>query len=60
MIVFNTPYGILRWSAYFALRFWRLRLKVSRVSAQSIQDSQDYAHILFGSIFTINEKEITI
>ncbi len=26
-MVFNTRYGFLRWSAYFALRFWRLRLK---------------------------------
>lgn len=33
MMVFNTPYGILRWSAYFAFCFWRLRLKISRIGA---------------------------
>ena len=33
MMVFNTPYGILRWSAYFSLCYWRLRLKISRIGA---------------------------
>lgn len=33
MMVFNASQGILRWSAYFALHFWRLRLKISRIGA---------------------------
>ena len=33
MMVFNTLYGFTRWSAYSALCFWRLRLKISRNSA---------------------------
>ena len=33
MIVFNTRYGFMRWSTYFALCFWRLRLKISRSGA---------------------------
>lgn len=33
MMVFNASHGILRWSAYFALHFWRLRLKISRIGA---------------------------
>lgn len=33
MMVFNTPYGFTRWSAYFSLCFWRLRLKISRIGA---------------------------
>ena len=33
MMVFNTPYGFTRWSAYFSLCFWRMRLKVSRIGA---------------------------
>lgn len=28
MIVFNTRYGFMRWSAYFSLCMWRLRLKI--------------------------------
>lgn len=33
MMVFNASHGILRWSAFFALHFWRLRLKISRIGA---------------------------
>ena len=33
MMVFNTLYGFTRWSAYFALCFWRMRLKISRIGA---------------------------
>lgn len=33
MMVFNTLYGFTRWSAYFALCYWRLRLKISRIGA---------------------------
>ncbi len=33
MIVFNTRYGFMRWAAYFALCFWRLRLKFNRYGA---------------------------
>ena len=33
MMVFNTLYGFTRWSAYFSLCMWRLRLKVSRIGA---------------------------
>jgi len=33
MTVFNASHGILRWSAFFALHFWRLRLKISRIGA---------------------------
>ena len=35
MMVFNASHGILRWSAYFALHFWSLRLKISRIGAVS-------------------------
>lgn len=35
-MVFNIRYGFLRWSVFFALCFWRLRLKTIRVSAWSI------------------------
>lgn len=31
MMEFNTLYGFTRWSVYFALCFWRMRLKVSRI-----------------------------
>lgn len=33
MMVFNTRYGFMRWSAYFALSFWKLRLKFNRFGA---------------------------
>ncbi len=33
MIVFNTRYGFMRWAAYFALCFWRLRLKFNSYCA---------------------------
>ena len=33
MMVFNTPYGFKRWSAYFSLCFWRLRLKFNSLGA---------------------------
>ena len=37
MIAFNTQYGVMRWSSYFALCFWRLRLKINRFCAYPIQ-----------------------
>ncbi|NLL68194.1 MAG: hypothetical protein GX236_10935 [Clostridiaceae bacterium] len=33
MIAINAQHGLMRWSAFFALCFWRLRLKVSRIGA---------------------------
>lgn len=42
MMVFNASHGILRWSAYFALHFWRLRLKSAGL-AHNLHYYKDYA-----------------
>jgi len=33
MIAFNARRGLMRWSAFFSLCFWRLRLKINRIGA---------------------------
>lgn len=45
MIVLNTQHGIMRWSAYFALNFWRLRLKFNRFGAYLIGNDNGYVPI---------------
>ena len=45
MVVLNTPYGILRWSAYFSLSLWRLRLKLNRFGAYLIGYDKGYVPI---------------
>lgn len=45
MMVFNTLYGFTRWSAYFALSFWRLRLKFNRFGAYLVRNVKGYVPI---------------
>lgn len=51
MIVFNTRYGFTRWSAFFALCFWRYRLKLSRIGAYLVGNDKGYVPIYKNKIY---------
>ena len=60
MMVFYTRYGFMRWSAYFALSFWRLRLKFNRFGAYLVGNDKGYVPIDKNKTYQQSKKEITM
>lgn len=44
MVANYASFGFSRWNAYFAVRFWRLRLKINRLAHSSQRTAEGYAH----------------